>query len=401
MNLTNKTFSPIDGPDGHEIKKSYELSLGLEIEFSVATLRSTQQDPFPEDPRTAYGILHPGMASEPHNINSTETHIALSLNEAFKEDQMMFWNRQTDTILPHHFRATGGDVEPIGFNENTQWLIKTDVSIEPPALDDPLKPHIYTFVPIEIISPAYVFSEEALNQVQRVVKHLSNTYRISITDTCGMHVHIGQQNASYSLPHLKKICAILWTFEHMFYLFVRKSRWSNTQCLYLTQDSYLAQRFGGDGPATMRGGLEKILSVTSVNQLCEMLSHNFRRLGFNLRNLDNEEAGFDPLKQTIEVRLHESTLDPEAIYHWIHVFIGLVKFADVVNTTNLEKWLRDHVEDGFDVYDPFQLLNALKLPHQAGYYATEILLRLDDEGWETSLGKAAQAELGIQFRTIK
>lgn len=292
-------------------------------------------------------------------------------------------------------------MDPRGVHSFQQWIVKDDVTITPPitdensGVDEPVESSLYKFVGIEIASPAMWFSAEAVDHVQQIVRYLNTKYRLSITNSCGMHLHIDQGFGGFSLYHLKKICAILWTFEHLFYLLVSKSRWDNIECRFMAEHSLIANRSGGDSPAAAKAGLESILVANSINQLCELVGSRYRRLGFNFKNLDDEEQGFDLMKQTIEIRLHESTLDPEAIYHWVYLFKGVVDFAKVVEISNLAEWLRSHIGEPFDNYDPFRLLNALRLPHQAGYYATEILLRMDAEGWKTSLGKAAQVELGV------
>ncbi|KAF8853496.1 hypothetical protein BDZ45DRAFT_598464 [Acephala macrosclerotiorum] len=398
MTSTYRQVAPLnDEPDVH-VAQGYQLSFGVELEFNVAALRDGERNPDPQDAHTVYGILPPGAVSDKEqDRNSTHSHIAKSLNERFK-DMPLFNN---GIVQPYDFRAIGGDMDPRGLRSYQQWIVKDDVTIRPPATDegseagDPVELSLYDFVPVEIASPALWFSAEALNHVQQVVKYLDEKYRVIITESCGMHVHIGQGFAGFSLPHLKKIFAILWTFEHLFYFLVGKSRFNNVECSYMAEHSLLARRFGGDSPATAKAGLQKILSATSVNQLCELLGNRYGRLGFNIKGLDDEEEGFDKTKQTIEIRLHESTLNPEAIYHWVHVFKGVVGFANVIEGPDLETWLRDHIGQAPDYYDPFRLLNALRLPHQAGYYATKTLLKLDDSGWNTSLGRAAQAELGI------
>lgn len=138
------------------------------------------------------------------------------------------------------------------------------------------------------------------------------------------------------------------------------------------------------GPAE---GLEVILTAKSVDKLVTDMFIGYQaRLGFNLINLD---PSLVTPKRTIEIRLHEGTLDDEAIYHWAKIFIGLAEFANVVRDRHLRTWLRRYITRS-EKYDVFQLLLDLKMPREAMYYARRTI---NIEGTETKMGKEAQAAL--------
>ena len=77
----------------------------------------------------------------------------------------------------------------------------------------------------------------------------------------------------------------------------------------------------------------------------------------------------DPLKRTIEYRIHESTLDPERVSHWIRVCLGLVENADTVPRVEFEAFLREHIGDPPDEFDLVVVLLTLGLGEEAVYYA--------------------------------
>ncbi|KAF8851210.1 hypothetical protein BDZ45DRAFT_767249 [Acephala macrosclerotiorum] len=300
-------FSPIDGSNGCDTRNVRIPSLGVEMEFCVATLKPGEKDPHPKDDRTITGMLSNLDPSKfgylSRSKESVQTHIADSLNEEFKD-------------------FTVQSLKKIG-----EWIVKSDITVVRPRGG----PEAYSWFPIEVNTPALLFSDAAVNHVQQVVDYLTGTYRINVNPSCGLHLHVGCQNAGFNLPHLKKICAIFWTFEPCFYYLVDEARWKNNECQLITRES----RY---------------------------------RFGFNLRNLRVYVLYGQPekFKRTIEIRFHEGTMDSEAIYHWIWVFKSLVQFAECVSTTNLESWLREYISD--PEYGPFQLLSALKMPHQAWYY---------------------------------
>ncbi|CZR56481.1 uncharacterized protein PAC_06369 [Phialocephala subalpina] len=369
-------FSPIDGPNGYDSDEPLArvLSFGVELEFSILTLKAGQKDPNPKDDRIVYGIVPP---TDPQRVDyqyvcedRVKEHLANNLNETFNALEVQ---STKSTVAPQQFWAFGGNIKGKGSrnpdgSERTplgEWIITQDPSIIPP------KHPVYEFFPIEVNSPAFLFSEAAVYQVQEVVAHLNNTYRININETCGLHLHIGSKHAGFSFPHLRKICAVFWTFEPCFYYLANESRWANDECPFMTQKSNLMQLLRAEGKShseCLQEGLEMILSTSSVDELINLLTWTEHRLGFNLRNLyENPPHGFpEKAKRTIEVRFHEGSLDPQDIYHWTHLFHGFIQFAEYVNTSSLEKWLREHTRDTEN--NPFQLLNALKLHHQAWYY---------------------------------
>ncbi|KAF8857027.1 hypothetical protein BDZ45DRAFT_803626 [Acephala macrosclerotiorum] len=123
-------------------------------------------------------------------------------------------------------------------------------------------------------------------------------------------------------------------------------------------------------------GLELILAASNVEQLCMRLGIYRDRLGFSIENLrDPAGPSTDPLKRTIEIRIHESTMDPQDVENWVRLFVGVIQFADVVSVEKLEEWLREHINDERGDYDAIQLMYAMKLPQQAHFYLNKLLPR--------------------------
>ncbi|KAF8857848.1 hypothetical protein BDZ45DRAFT_652263 [Acephala macrosclerotiorum] len=334
MNPTS-IFSPINGPGGQSKLSGNVPSFGIELEFLVGLLPDGSTDPDPQDPHIRSGIY-------PFPLE-VEHHIAKNLNKTFK----------------------------------TQ-IYTTTKELEQP---------FWAYVPFGNIDSKA--EEDAFGRSAHV-EHLVSTYRTKVNQTCGMHIHIGCQQADFELQHLKSIMAIIWTFEKRFYQLVSEDRSTNTSYTGLLNTG---SRLGEETAGPVEG-LERILAAESVSELAHMLTDPYWiRLGFNIRDLDPLcTKSFNP-KPTLEIRIHEGTLDPEAFMNWIPLWTWISQFAEVVNTENLNKWLREHINDAEEDYDAFQLLNALKLHRQAHYYATKVLDPLSLHGQGSLLGKAALIEV--------
>lgn len=380
MNPTS-VFSPIDGPSGQSKPSGNVPSFGIELEFLVGLLPDGTPDPDPQDPHIRSGIF-------PFSIE-VEHHIARNLNKTFKEQT---YTTTKELVQPFWAYVPFGNIDSkaeedaFGRSAHGEWEIKSDISVVDP--EKGTTP--YEYVAIEVVSPAYLFSPEAVADVQGVAEHLTKTYRTRLNQTCGMHIHIGCQHADYELQHLKNIIAIIWTFEKRFYQLVSEDRSANPAYTgLLTTSSRLVEKI-----ATLAEGLEQILAAESVSDLAHMLTDPYWiRLGFNIRDLDPLcTKSFNP-KTTLEIRIHEGTLEPEALRSWIQLWTWISQFAEAVNTENLNKWLREHINDAEEDYDVFQLLHALKLDRQAHYYATKTLDPLSPHGQGSLLGKAALVEV--------
>jgi hypothetical protein len=88
------------------------------------------------------------------------------------------------------------------------------------------------------------------------------------------------------------------------------------------------------------------------------------RSNYNLRNLSytNED------NQTIELREHESTLNPERVGNWIGFCVGLVEFSDSGDWWTKESLLKQHINDSPGKFTTERMLLALDLPAQAKFY---------------------------------
>lgn len=339
-------------PQTNEIQA---LTFGTEIEFSLAVLEEGAEDPDRGDGRMASGFSTAYVAPlTGAAVRNVEEHIVNTIEKAGFPAML----------------DSGGMGSPSEIERSQKWFVTNDYSIECPR-----EAHgSYTWYPIEINSPVYYFDPESVAAVQRVCSVLSATYRVSCNQSCGLHVHVGREAEGFSDTTVRNLIATLWTFEDRFNQIHPSHRISqgNQYCAGF-HDSFLARPHNGKPITQMRvDGLEDLLGIQTRNQLIESMKsvHSTRlwetRLGYHFINLAIPFK-FD-LKRTVEYRQHESTLDPEAVGHWLHLCAGLVDFAEKMQPQVLEPFLRENVGKSLEECDLVRVLMEVGLPAQADYY---------------------------------
>ncbi|KAF4632462.1 hypothetical protein G7Y89_g5671 [Cudoniella acicularis] len=242
-----------------------DLTFGVEIEFALALLHKGRKNPNPNDSRSPYGIL-----------------IGEGSDYGFM-DQMMGPDAQDAKEAQQHIIGTLARVEIPAISEwslhSTQsnpdeCVIGTDPTIEPP-------PGKYAWVKIKIRSPAFYYTDTALNQVHKMCELLCKAYRIAVTRTCGLHVH---------------------TFEHQLNKIHPEERRgeANKYCCGIRSSSQIAY------------------------DLEERHGYGTKRLSYNILNL---RGGWEQSNRTIEFRQHENTFNSQAVVMWIKSCAGLVYSA--------------------------------------------------------------------------
>ncbi|RDW69587.1 hypothetical protein BP6252_08607 [Coleophoma cylindrospora] len=175
-------------------------TFGVEFEFALATLEPGKEDPHPNDPRQVYGLT-PQKRSRTAYLDddgnydwsallTVEKHIVGTLKRA--------------GILVQGESELGGDTSEV----STSWVVSTDYTVDGPK-DQPN----YVWYPMEIQSPAFHFTEAAIQNVKLVCTILAETYRINVNESCGLHVHVGNMTYGFPLKQLKCLMATIWTFE--------------------------------------------------------------------------------------------------------------------------------------------------------------------------------------------
>jgi hypothetical protein len=313
------------------------LTFGIELECILATLSYGQEDPEPQDSR------------EVHNL--TPQIFASSLSE-LKYVQLKVANRL--------MIESGVAVIPTGNMPSTPecWTVADDYTIK-----RDFSSNAYELFPLEFISPPLAFHQGSLDEVRSMCATISNTFRVNCNPTCGFHVHVGNGSGNdekpFSFEVIRKLIALIWTFEHQIESLHPENRRTHRYCQSLHAISPL-------GYGTSRQGLERILTTTNLKELRVLTVTSGKQSAYNLCRVDWLASG-----KTIEFRQHAGTLDPDAVVSWITFVVGLVDTAMRIDEIQLADVLRGVVEseEGGKTVSIFHLMRTLLgCPDAADFY---------------------------------
>ncbi|CAG8976291.1 hypothetical protein HYALB_00011776 [Hymenoscyphus albidus] len=345
------------GPPG-----ANRLTFGVELGLLIACRPSPgAPDPDSDDPRSIDGIVE-ARQYRGNDWEDRQGQVQKNVGKFLKSAGLM--------------NVNDGQKNP----KMQDWIVKDDISLNADAAG-------YDFMQVEIVSPPFYSSKEAVSQVGAVCDLLTSKYRIVCNETTGLHCHVGYGNHGFSPRVLSNIFATSWTFYPLLdSLHPSRRRGDHPQkeksySPSIKNFSHLAVDVQ-DLPDRNMAGLKTILETRGnvgpqeILHLMQPAVAGYGRLAYNISNI---AAWFDftlaaafgnpRIKKTIEFRQHEGTLASRRIKSWINVCQGLVRFAERVDDAALDKFLLRHINDNQDTdYTAIDLLKAIALPDEAAFY---------------------------------
>lgn len=309
----------MDGP--------FETTFGIELEFVVLYKR----EDYVEACNLAYGHGH-------HH------------DEEDFEDVLV-------RHIVHVLRVYNFAVNNAHVDHTNNWTVTTDatVGVEQEELPSHLQgSHWYA---IEIKSPAYRCTMEALTEVRRAVELIKKKFDIFVNESCGFHVHVGNHDRGFTLETVKNLALLLTVFERQINQLHPHHRNSDSWC---QTPGY--QFLGGN----LWEVVEAIETMPDIaNMVALMCSERDFPSGSKLRaynfcNLTNAKI------QTIEFRQHRGTMDVPAIQLWINLTCRLVSASHDAGPVGFIELVKEHANNpNFTVID---LLHNLGLEDLGRYY---------------------------------
>ncbi|KAH6669358.1 putative amidoligase enzyme-domain-containing protein, partial [Halenospora varia] len=237
----------------------------------------------------------------------------------------------------------------------------------------------YVFLGAEVVSPPFYYDTKSLDAIERVCEVLSDKYRISCNQSCGLHVHVGNAMKGFDLDMVSKLFGIVFTFELQIDSMHPSHRIRNRQ--HYPGLRYESKLMKGlvqpeHGKSLLRCALEWILGgARNMDQLVRGMHKPPPRIGGGLEgrmayNMWNLLVGIGD-KKTIEFRQHESTLDPERVVNWIRFCVGLVEYAESVDMRDLKPFLYEHIDHEPADFDIAKVIEALGMPPDLGEFYRE------------------------------
>lgn len=241
-------------------------------------------------------------------------------------------------------------------SDSTQkWTITSDDSIDLGG-----RPNC---VGVEMKSPAYNISEIALAQVTRAIKLLTDSFDVIVDDSCGVHVHVGNQRKGFPLQTVKQFCMLTAIFEPYF------------DSLHPSERIFGLGSGFARGPTSVFIGInpwDTALLIQDARSHKELVKRYAREENlrdrchaYNLLPLVHE-----PMYHTIEFRQHEATTEPTAICKWIALACGLIHNAHTIPYNDLTQLIDEFAFDSRPPTDVIiDLLHRLQLNEWADFYS--------------------------------
>jgi hypothetical protein len=208
---------------------------------------------------------------------------------------------------------------------------------------------------IELVSPAFWYSKEALEAVKEVIKLISETYIVDATHpSCGLHVHVGRGEERYTFQETKNLLAFFWQFEPQLNTLHPPHR----QDIRVSLDPYSDDTALGQG--CHFGSTRSLRQLPANNVVKSILEAKgwtdftflaggteSLRLAYNFRGIlrvEKEIRTGDPVHslKTLEFRQHAGTLDPDAIEMWATVCVGIVDWVLSSDENSFMKLITEH-----------------------------------------------------------
>lgn len=331
------------------------------------------------------------------------------------------------TIADNGFRI---DVNCPRNNNINNWEVTFDLSICPPReqhseygdetrqkfkIDDEEQIN-YQYQGIEVVSRAFPFNEDSLNEVERMCRILNKTYRLSVNESTGLHVHLGHGKQGFKLKDLKELTIFLYTFELQLSSFHPLDRYSHEYGRALRYNSAFTVNFqkkynripkASDFAANINACKKRATWFSLTQQPRPTLRNNYNFVGVSLRAVKGQIISACDPRQTVEFRQHRGTIDGREITQWVRTIVGIVGYVETALPVDRHKLLstiweeetwekmgdgKDRqraaelgpalADEGFTIID---LLEHIGLSDQADYYRNR-WQKHEIEGRPTYLG---------------
>lgn len=244
------------------------------------------------------------------------------------------------TLLKNGYPTCGEDERIIDSDSGSyyeKWDLGRDTSIHISELSPPPDGNRFGYSAVELRSPALAYTTASLLQVKEVFDLLFSAFDILVNNSCGLHVHVGNEQKGFPLQTSKNFCILTTTFERELESLHPRSRIGNKYALSS------GSLFAGVSPLDVG---KIIKSTPDVEDLILRVQDSDKGYAYNLLNLLS-------YKRTIEFRQHEATVKVGDIVKWVEMACSLVikahEFAmedyDDVDQSDLRRY---HVDDYLD-----------------------------------------------------
>ncbi|KUJ13247.1 uncharacterized protein LY89DRAFT_753820 [Mollisia scopiformis] len=312
------------------------LTFGVEFEFLIAAILD-ENEPLPNlAPRSKtlrFQIDQEDIdAVEPLEENQSETssEAADGFQAHAKEIATRAVRRHVVELLQNSGFPTALSTA-FAVTDIKRWAVTYDTSV---TIPEPEREG-YEWVDIEVVTPAFSFTNENLDAVRNVCELLRRTYKVKVNTTTGLHVHVGDGSRSFTFETVRNLVGFLWAFEPQLNSLHPLHRVDNLYGILMRSHSVFAERWyatHGERPSPYQGLLE-LMSCPNMNDLTADASQMFipKNGAYNFSGVRAIANGIQigttkDAKPTIEFRQHEGTLSGTRAVMWTRTVVGILEY---------------------------------------------------------------------------
>ncbi|MCJ1371408.1 hypothetical protein MMC20_002623 [Loxospora ochrophaea] len=323
------------------------LTFGVELEFCV----QFDAERYRDDVAAAEGVLWGRHIDMLPNARKSKLSMVVR-NHMIKE--LRTFGLLVNNIGQGYFDSKSYD----------KWTVATDGTIDP---EYGCEGSDSDSCGIEVKSRILYYNIESVREVQLALSIINSRFSSFVNETCGLHVHVGNESRGFSLRTAKNLGTLVAVFERQFNSLHPEHRVFNEACTPPVQSLYEDQRniFKVAKRIESQGSLEELLTWFGI--------------GFTAYNMKNLES---LSMKTIEFRQHEATLDPEVVSRWVALTCSLVGVSHHAGRTGFVELVNKAIQaKEFTLRD---LLRGLGLYSLAAYYSRRGLYVHPIEPWHWS-----------------
>ncbi|KAH0547735.1 hypothetical protein FGG08_000226 [Glutinoglossum americanum] len=237
--------------------------------------------------------------------------------------------------------------------EYSRWAVATDTTIEPPLA---IPGEDTSWVAIEVKTRILRLNLEGITELRRGIASITESFCIGVNDSCGLHVHIGNDGKKgFDLQTLKNLSGLLLGFEkHLNSLHPPQRCRPGTWCAPLSNKAEFAPL----------PPLHRILLIerqrTFDSLLALLADETSSTSAVNFANLAIGGT------QTVEFRQHEGTVDERRVVMWVRLVAALVRAAHGMAPSECVEAVREKVDRGG--FGPVEFLEWVKVGEEAVEY---------------------------------
>ncbi|MCJ1333249.1 hypothetical protein MMC10_009943 [Thelotrema lepadinum] len=222
-----------------------------------------------------------------------------------------------------------------------KWTINEDATIKKPRNTSEEE-----YEDMEIISRVFHYDDPiSFEEIREVLGLVRSNFKIveGTKNSCGLHVHIGNEDRGFHIEVLRRYALLVTAFEHLLLSLIPAYRIDpqrSHKCF-----CYPPSKLPDFEALTLQERLDKIRVCEREWQLQELMSPIWhgKNLAFNIGSHG------DRTKRTIEHRMFPGTTDVEEILANVELCVSLMSFAWRISNENLDTLLESAFNSSFEL----------------------------------------------------